>query len=201
MKLFLFRLRWLTRAPWFILSACLSVPGLALLQDNCLDLLMLCCAFLSKLSGCVKNITAFCQHLCLGWYRYIGKTQISANYIGLSLVSMEDTFNAAKTFDWAICGLRVGHSCFKCWTSSIDSWFYLLKIANTSSVESSSLLCCTIECLPPFKTLTFSAVGNGFGIATLWGFCSQSESNGVCDCKNVSFAVLLTHRPKRLNFS
>jgi len=32
-----------------------------LLQDNCLDLL--CCAFLSKLSGCVRNITAFCQHL------------------------------------------------------------------------------------------------------------------------------------------
>jgi len=34
---------------------------LALLQDNYLDLL--CCAFLSKLSGCVRNITAFCQHL------------------------------------------------------------------------------------------------------------------------------------------
>jgi len=34
---------------------------LALLQDNCLD--FRCCAFLSKLSGCVRNITAFCQHL------------------------------------------------------------------------------------------------------------------------------------------
>ena len=34
---------------------------LALLQDNCLDLL--CCAFLSKLSGCVRNITAFWPHL------------------------------------------------------------------------------------------------------------------------------------------
>jgi len=34
---------------------------LALLQDKCLDLF--CCAFLSKLSGCVRNITAFCQHL------------------------------------------------------------------------------------------------------------------------------------------
>jgi len=34
---------------------------LTLLQDNCLDLL--CCAFLSKLSGCVRSITAFCQHL------------------------------------------------------------------------------------------------------------------------------------------
>jgi len=34
---------------------------LALLQDNCLD--MLRCAFLRKLSGCVWNITAFCQLL------------------------------------------------------------------------------------------------------------------------------------------
>jgi len=34
---------------------------LALLQDNCLDVLR--CAFLSKLSACVRNITAFCQHL------------------------------------------------------------------------------------------------------------------------------------------
>jgi len=33
---------------------------LALLQDNCFALL--CCAFMSKLSGCVRNITAFCQH-------------------------------------------------------------------------------------------------------------------------------------------
>ena len=34
---------------------------LALLQDNCLDLLR--CAFLPKLSRCVRNITAFCQLL------------------------------------------------------------------------------------------------------------------------------------------
>jgi len=34
---------------------------LALLQDNCLDLVH--CAFLRKVSGCVRNITAFCQHL------------------------------------------------------------------------------------------------------------------------------------------
>jgi len=34
---------------------------LALLQDNCLDLLR--CAFLRKLSGRVRNITAFCQLL------------------------------------------------------------------------------------------------------------------------------------------
>ena len=33
----------------------------ALLQDNCLDLV--CCAFLRKLSACMRNITAFCQHL------------------------------------------------------------------------------------------------------------------------------------------
>jgi len=34
---------------------------LALLQDNCLDLV--CCAFLRKLSTCVRNLTAFCQQL------------------------------------------------------------------------------------------------------------------------------------------
>jgi len=34
---------------------------LALLQDNCLDLIR--CAFLHKFSACVRNITAFCQHL------------------------------------------------------------------------------------------------------------------------------------------
>jgi len=34
---------------------------LALLQDICLDLV--CCAFLHKLSGCVRNITEFCQYL------------------------------------------------------------------------------------------------------------------------------------------
>jgi len=33
---------------------------LALLQGNCLDLLR--CAFLRKLSGCVRNITVFCQN-------------------------------------------------------------------------------------------------------------------------------------------
>jgi len=34
---------------------------LALLQDNCLDLV--CCSFLHKLSGCMRNIKVFCQHL------------------------------------------------------------------------------------------------------------------------------------------
>jgi len=34
---------------------------LAFLQDNCLDLVH--CAFLRKVSECVRNITAFCQHL------------------------------------------------------------------------------------------------------------------------------------------
>jgi len=34
---------------------------LALLQDNCLDLIR--CAFLRKLFGCMRNITAFCQYL------------------------------------------------------------------------------------------------------------------------------------------
>jgi len=42
---------------------CLSMKTylLALLQDKCLDLVR--CAFLRKLSACVRNITAFCQHL------------------------------------------------------------------------------------------------------------------------------------------
>ena len=34
---------------------------LVLLQGNFLDLL--CCAFLSKLSGCMRDLIAFCQHL------------------------------------------------------------------------------------------------------------------------------------------
>jgi len=34
---------------------------LALLQDNCLHLVH--CAFLHKLTACVRNITAFCQDL------------------------------------------------------------------------------------------------------------------------------------------
>jgi len=55
---------------------------LALLQDNCLDLL--CCAFSPKLSGCGRNVTAFFSTPTevdeigyFGRYRYIGKTQIS----------------------------------------------------------------------------------------------------------------------------
>ena len=45
-------------------SSCLLVYEthlLALLQGNCLDLVR--CAFLRKLSGRVKNIAEFCQHL------------------------------------------------------------------------------------------------------------------------------------------
>jgi len=34
---------------------------LALMQDNCLYLVR--CAFLRKLSACIRNITAFCQQL------------------------------------------------------------------------------------------------------------------------------------------
>jgi len=63
---------------------------LALLQYNCLDLVH--CAFLRKLSACVRNITAFCQHLLrpiilaiLADTDISVKPQISARYIGLSL--------------------------------------------------------------------------------------------------------------------
>jgi len=59
---------------------------LVLLQDNCLDLVR--CLFLHRLSGCMRNITAFCQHLLrpLGsrFGRYIGKTHILARCIGLA---------------------------------------------------------------------------------------------------------------------
>jgi len=68
---------------------------LALLQDTCLDLV--CCAFLHMLSGCVRNITVFCQHLLrLIKSAVLADTDISVKpkyrpdisagqYIGLSL--------------------------------------------------------------------------------------------------------------------
>jgi len=64
---------------------------LALLQDNCLDLVH--CAFLRKVSGCVRNRTAFCQHLLKPIKSAVlAHTDISAKpkyrpgrYIGLSL--------------------------------------------------------------------------------------------------------------------
>ena len=46
---------------------------LALLQDNCLELVH--CAFLCELSGCIRNITAFCQHLL----RPLADTYVSVN--------------------------------------------------------------------------------------------------------------------------
>ena len=62
---------------------------LALLQDNCLDLV--CCDFLHKLSGCVRNITAFCQHLLrpsavlVNIYIQVKPKFRLGRYIGLSL--------------------------------------------------------------------------------------------------------------------
>ena len=54
----LFRLR---RSMVHLVCLFMKTPLLALLQDNCLDLLR--CAFLRKLSGCVRNITAFYEYL------------------------------------------------------------------------------------------------------------------------------------------
>jgi len=53
---------------------------LALLQDNCLDLLH--CVSLRKLSGRVRNITAFCQLLLRPVIsdQYIGENQISDRF-------------------------------------------------------------------------------------------------------------------------
>jgi len=65
---------------------------LALLQDNCLDLIR--CAFLHKLSGCVRNITVLTTPTeadkigHFGRYLYIGKTQISAQYISQADISV-----------------------------------------------------------------------------------------------------------------
>jgi len=64
---------------------------LALLQDNYVDLVR--CVFLRKLSGMreehnsvLSTPTEADKIGCFGRYRYIGETQISAQYIGLSLV-------------------------------------------------------------------------------------------------------------------
>ena len=92
---------------WFLISvvndafvsamtakACFMVPFvclfmkthlLALLQDNCLDLV--CCTFFRKLSACVRNfVTIEADKIgCFSWYQCIGKTQVLARYINLSL--------------------------------------------------------------------------------------------------------------------
>ena len=60
---------------------------LALLQDNCLD--WVCCAFLRKLSGCVRSITAFCQHLLRSIKSAVlADTDISVKPIYRSTVSL-----------------------------------------------------------------------------------------------------------------
>jgi len=63
MMMLLFQVRWPMHAPSMVHLVCLFMKShlLALLQDNCLDLVR--CAFLGKLSPCVRNITVFYQHL------------------------------------------------------------------------------------------------------------------------------------------
>jgi len=80
-----------------------------LLQDNILDLL--CCTFLSKLSGCVRmrNITEFCQHLLsFGRYRYISKTQI--------LVSARPIYRSISGGKYSIALKKIG----KFWVVVVD---------------------------------------------------------------------------------
>jgi len=92
MMVLLFWLRRPMRAPWLILSAFHeNAPASVGAQDNCLDLVR--CAFLHKLSGCMRNITAFCQHLLSPINRYIGKKQISARpiYIYISVYLYQST--------------------------------------------------------------------------------------------------------------
>jgi len=56
----LFQLRQPTHGPWLILSVCLQKRTC---WRSCKSLDLVHCAFLHKLSGCVRNITAFGQHL------------------------------------------------------------------------------------------------------------------------------------------
>ena len=67
-----------------------SKTAVTFLQDNCLDLLR--CAFLHKLSGCMRNIIAFCQHLLRLIKSAIladtNKTQISADNISQANISV-----------------------------------------------------------------------------------------------------------------
>jgi len=97
MMMLLFQVWWLTHVPWFISSACLWKHTLALLQDNCHDLVR--CAFLHKLSACVRNITAFCQYLLMPissvvladtnvWVKPIYWPDISARPIYRSICSL-----------------------------------------------------------------------------------------------------------------
>jgi len=53
----------MTDACSMVHLVCLFVKThlLALLQDKCHDLV--CCPFLRKLSECVRNMAAFCQHI------------------------------------------------------------------------------------------------------------------------------------------
>jgi len=61
---------------------------LALLQDNCLDLV--CCAFLHMLSGCVRNITALSTPTLpiYLWNLNISPIYRPGRYISLSLLTM-----------------------------------------------------------------------------------------------------------------
>jgi len=57
--LLLFQLQRLTMVHLVCLF--MKMRLLALLQGTCLDLV--CCSFMRKLSACLQNIAAFCQHL------------------------------------------------------------------------------------------------------------------------------------------
>jgi len=86
-----------TNACFMIHLVCLFMKRhlLALVQDNCFDLVH--CASLRKLSGCVRNITAFCQHLLrpISIYQQnpnIGRLYWPGRYIGLSLLWIHGFF-------------------------------------------------------------------------------------------------------------
>ena len=73
---------------------------LALLQDNCLHLVR--CAFLRKLSGCVRDITAFCQHLLRPMpikSAILADTDISAKRKYQSIISARPIYRSTSSLN------------------------------------------------------------------------------------------------------
>jgi len=112
---------------------------LVLLQDNCLDLVH--CAFLHKLSVCVRNMTAFCQHLLrlrkssvLPDTWYIGKTQIladiSTRLIYWSISTLENFFIKGCVI-WRGIGLHNKTTKYQC---NMKSWWLHKRSCDLISV-------------------------------------------------------------------
>jgi len=91
---------------------------LALLQDNCLDLLR--CTFLSKFSGCVRNITVFCQHLLRPKKSAVSadilvKPKYRPRYGSISIWNLDQNNLHASVRRW--------HASMHCWALPSDHFF------------------------------------------------------------------------------